>query len=554
MSSNKVKDMLFVDMKYVILYRKLGFSETSPDIFQYDYSDTSITIDSEGQNFTYLDNKYPLLNYKHFVILECIDRLLKKGYQSDSIRVGEDDCDLSITNQDGARIRVFAAQWGKDYSELRRTFRYAGLGIDVLYTSQLSGGLVDYISQINTPDGTFQYGIFERDSNLYKYTFSNPETDNDYPKGFVVKNGELIKYIGKDTDIPIPYGIRRIGSGAFWNNLELCSVQIPDSVTCICGDAFVYCENLKTVNIPPSVDQMGDNPFAGCLDVVIDNQSPFFVCEQGVLFDKDRRTLIHYTASKPDDHYDIPESVEWIGKHGFYKCCNLKYVRVSQNVKFMGNNAFSDCINIHLVNESPFFVYEGGVLYNREKTTCMHYSMGSGVKDVKLADTVRTIGRNCFWNCTMIQSIEIPRSVRQIGYNPFANCKNVHLINHSPFYSIKDGVLYNSDYTELVCCPSTAPIKGVVDIPGTVVNIGRNAFTGCENLKRIRIPESVKYISRGAFSECSNLEQIDIPSSISEIGDWCFNKCSSLKKISIPECVDIAPNTFKGCNIEVLRE
>ena len=227
-------------------------------------------------------------------------------------------------------------------------------------------------------------------------------------------------------------------------------------------------------------------------------------------------------------------------------------MRITKNVKFMGNNAFSDCINIHLINDSPYFAYEGGVLYNKEKTTCMHYSMGSGVKDVKLADTVRTIGRNCFWNCTMIDSIEIPQSVRQIGYNPFANCRNVRLINHSPFYATKDGALYNSDFTELVCCPSTAPIEGTVTIPDTVINIGRNAFTGCINLERIRIPENVKFISRGAFSECINLKEIEMPESVEDLGDWCFNKCRSLERVIIPRNLSIKPNTFNSCNAEVI--
>ncbi|KQM09843.1 hypothetical protein AOA81_06270 [Methanomassiliicoccales archaeon RumEn M2] len=546
--------MLFIDMKYIILYRKLGFSEIQPDIFQYVYGDTSIIIDSEGQKYEFLGKKYPLLCYKDFVILECIDRLLKKGYKSDSILLGGSDCDLLLKSEDGQPVKVFAAQWGKDYSTLCKTFEYSGTGIEVLYTSQLSGGLVDFISIIYTPEGTYRYGLFEREAKTDGYMFSNPLPDPDYPNGFVVKNGELLKYIGKEKDVRIPDGITRIGSGAFWNNLNLESVFIPESVTCICGDAFVYCENLKRANIPESVDQMGDDPFAGCKDISIDNRSPFFINEGGVLFDKDRRFLIHYTASLSGERYEIPETVEWIGKHSFYKCENLKCVRISKNVKFMGNNAFSDCFNIHLENESPYFAYEGGVLYNKEKTTCMHYSMGSGVKDVKLADTVRTIGRNCFWNCYMIDSIEIPKSVRQIGYNPFANCRNVHLINHSPFYDIKDGVLYNSDFTELVCCPSTAPMNGTVTIPDTVINIGRNAFTGCIGLKRLVIPGSVKYISRGAFSECSNLEDIEIPATIEDIGEWCFNKCSSLRQVAIPSNIDVKPNTFNSCGAEVIRK
>lgn len=42
--AEKTKDTLFIDMKYVILYRKLGYDEIAPDIFVYRYSDTELTI------------------------------------------------------------------------------------------------------------------------------------------------------------------------------------------------------------------------------------------------------------------------------------------------------------------------------------------------------------------------------------------------------------------------------------------------------------------------------------------------------------------------------
>jgi hypothetical protein len=551
--ANKVKDTLFIDMKYIILYRKLGYSEAMPDVFRYEYDDTTITIYSEEQRYEYLGRNYPLLEYKDFVLLECIDRLLKKGYPSANVSRDCIGCDLLLHNEDGEAVRIFAAQWGKDYAKLCESFEYEGSGTVVLYTSQLSGGLVDFISAIHVPNGIFSSGIFERDAKRRGYELRNPSPDPNYGEDFIVRHAELLKYVGKGEHVSIPEGIERIGSGAFWNNLTLKSVTVPDSVNCICGDAFIYCNNLEKVNIPESVDQIGDDPFAGCKNIAIDNRSPHFVNDSGVLFDRSLRFLIHYTASKPDEHYEIPETVEWIGKHSFYNCENLRCVHITKNVKFMGNNAFSDCYSLHLVNDSPYFVYEGGVLYNREKTTCMHYSMGSGVKDVVIADTVRTIGRNSFWNCYMIDSITIPKSVRQIGYNPFANCTNVKLINNSPFYALVDGVLYNSSVEELVCCPSSAAASGTVRIPDSVINIGRNAFAGCVNLISIDIPDSVRFISRGAFSGCSRLEHARVPDALEELGDWCFNGCASLRRIELPAHLDVKPNTFNGCDAEVVR-
>lgn len=551
--AEKTKDTLFIDMKYIILYRKLGYKEIADDVFTYDYADTTIIIKSEEQKYVYCGKEYPLLVYKDFVVLECIDRLLKKGYSSKDVIRFERGYDLSLMKDDVVYCGIYAEGWGKNYAKMIDEYSYSTDDTVCLYTSQLSGGIVDYKSEIHTKNGTFYNGIFERSTPKYNNNFWNVEEDGEYSKEFVVKKGELLKYLGNDSIVSIPYGITRIGAGAFWNNLAIEQVTIPESVTCICGDAFVYCENLKSANIPASVIEMGDDPFAGCLEIVIDNKSAEFVLKGGVLFDKSMRTLIHYSSSKQDRAYIIPLTVEWIGKHSFYKCEHLQEVTITKNVKFMGNNAFSDCRNIHIVNESSYFHYINGVLYDRSKTTCMHYSMGSGVKTVILEDTVRTIGRNCFWNCDMIEKIIIPKSVRQIGYNPFANCKNVVIENHSPYYAERDGILYDATVSELVFCPPTAAKYKIVVLPDTVINIGRSAFTGCITLTDITLPQHLKYISRGAFSGCSKLKEITIPQSVEDVADWCFNNCTALGKAYIPKHIILAPNTFEGCDAEIIR-
>lgn len=45
-------------------------------------------------------------------------------------------------------------------------------------------------------------------------------------------------------------------------------------------------------------------------------------------------------------------------------------------------------------------------------------------------------------------------------------------------------------------------------IPDTVVEIGANAFEGCNKITSIVIPESVTKIGAGAFSGCSVLTDI----------------------------------------------
>ena len=91
-------------------------------------------------------------------------------------------------------------------------------------------------------------------------------------------------------------------------------------------------------------------------------------------------------------------------------------------------------------------------------------------------------------------------------------------------------------------------INKVVIQPG-VTSIGKNAFSGCENLKSITIPEGVTSIGGNAFGGCSSLTSITIPEGVTSIGKYAFDGCENLKSITIPEGVtSIEDETFQWCS------
>lgn len=551
MSENKiVRDTLFIDMKYIILYRKLGYIEIKPDIFEYTYNNIIITIESENQLFIFKKKSYPLKEYKDFVLLECIDRLLKKGYSANQILLHHNNFHLTVLKENHILFNILVSGWD-EYKYLLSSYTHKSDYIVVLYTSQLSGGLVDFISTIYSQEGVYNTGMMEKKADLEKFKLSYEKSSIQYPEDFEVHNDVLKKYKGHQSIVQIPYGVKRIDTGVFWNTLFLEEIIIPDTVTCIAGDSFIYCKNLKKINIPSRVDEIGDDPFAGCDNLLIVNKSPNFIIVDDVLFDKNKKILIHYPPQSPRREYNIPETVEWIGKHSFYKCNNLESVRITKNVRFMGNNVISDCQKIILKNESPFFKYEEGGLYNKEKTEIFHYSMGMNKKTFEIANGVRKIGRNCFWNCRKLEKIIIPPSVREIGYNPFASCINLEFENYSKNFCVENGLLLDSEKKQVICCTSKIAEK-VVNLPRSLVNIGRNSFTGCESLKELDIPYGVQQISRGAFSGCINLKKIHIPKTVKKIEGWAFNGCKNLNRIKIYKDTKLAKNALNNCDVELV--
>ncbi len=311
-----VIDTLFIDMKYLILYHKLGFQEVSPDIYLKHYPDCSIRINSEEQLFFYEDFSYPLLDHKDFVILECLDRLLGLGYTSSEVQLKGSIFDIALKKNNTILLNIICEQWGDDFEEQRKIFCSSDDLPSVIYTSKLSGGLIDWISSIWFGGSEYRHGIFDEGCTPFSFSESscwNVQNTQDYPAEFIVKDGILIKYSGSDQHVRIPEGIIKIESGAFWNCTFLQSAYLPKTVISIGGDAFVYCENLQRVNIPASVHEMGDDPFAGCLNLDIQNKSQAFILEDGVLFDREKKILIHYASHNTRSSYTVPETVEWLG-------------------------------------------------------------------------------------------------------------------------------------------------------------------------------------------------------------------------------------------------
>ena len=543
MADNRVAGTLFNDMKYIYLYHRLGFKETNPDVFVKRYDGCTVTINSEEQNFIFQDRQYQLSEHRDFVILELLDQLLFNGCLPGNITI--DRTSLSVTGK--KRIDIRCEQWGKDYKSTKGQTELNPN--EAIYTSRLSGGMIDRLYVANIDGTLFSKGVIERlPGDIEPF---NPHSNNTYDEAFIVEDDVLIEYVGDSTNVIIPNGITKVETGAFWNKVGVRKITVPDSVTSIGGDAFVYCYDLETVNIPSSVDDIGDDPFAGCPKLIVTNNSDYFRLIDGVLYTKDLTRLIHYTPSLPASEFTIPDSVEWIGKHSFYNCNNLETVTIGKNVDYIGNNVFSDCHNLVLINNSPNFVYRDGALMNKECTTIFHYSHGRDEDVYAIPDTVRTIGRNSFWNCKRLLKVIIGKNVRQIGYNPFANCDNLEFESHSPHFKSIDGALYDKDVRELICCTNRVVSENMV-IPSTVKNIGRNSLSNCSSMKTVELPEGLESISRGAFNHCSGLKEVYVPDSVEIIEKWAFSYCDSLDKIYINRRTELNAETFTGTDVEVI--
>ena len=309
-----------------------------------------------------------------------------------------------------------------------------------------------------------------------------------YAGEFVIPEG--VKHIGayafnwcdKITSIVIPKSVTSIGNDAFHGCSSLTSIAMGDGVTSIGNEAFGSCTSLNSIILPKSVTSIGENPFEKCeslasINVADDNSH--YCSVDGVLFNKDRTTIIRYPQGKSEEYYSIPDSVRTIGTYAFDYCSNLTNVYISNNVTSIETRAFQIC---------------------------------EGLRSIVIPDTVISIGRAAFSYCTRLVSATISNNVKIIEKFTFIYCKKLSsIVIPDSVTCIESKAFYS--------CHNMASVT----LGNSVENIGELAFAYLsEDLTSIKIPRSIKSIGKKAFY-CTYLNQATIPYG-TELGENAFDE------------------------------
>ena len=73
---------------------------------------------------------------------------------------------------------------------------------------------------------------------------------------------------------------------------------------------------------------------------------------------------------------------------------------------------------VYVVDDSPFYSSEDGVLFNKEKTEIIFYPPGKTDTTYKIPDSVETIRTGCFKN-SYLKEVELPASLKLVEHRAF---------------------------------------------------------------------------------------------------------------------------------------
>lgn len=285
-----------------------------------------------------------------------------------------------------------------------------------------------------------------------------PNRTNAADSDFVIEDGVLTEYKGKENDIVIPIGVKEIGNRAFYDDISITSIDIPNSVTTIGYCAFSGCNRLTSINIPNSVTAIDEGAFEECYRLKNINIPNGIITINARTFEGCRNLT----------SINIPNSVTTIGYRAFYDCENLTNINIPDGVTSIGREAFDGTtwFDAKRKDSKNHLVIINNILIEAKEAE----------GDITIPDGVITIADSAFERCDKLISVHIPDSVTTIGCSAFYGCKSLTNINIPDSVTTIGCVVFEETpwFEE----------QGLIILNDTLIDV-------CKNLTSVTLPKEV---------------------------------------------------------------
>lgn len=140
--------------------------------------------------------------------------------------------------------------------------------------------------------------------------------------------------------------------------------------------------------------------------------------------------------------------------------------------------------------------------------------MCSGLSEIVLPTTLKTIDYRAFYDCSALANIALPNGLEELSEESFYGCSKL----------------------------------ASIQIPDKITKIERNTFGGCIGLSSITWPDQLSVIGDYSFFCCKNLTTISLPDTVTEIDEYAFYNCSKLSSVILSKEIKILnEHAFEEC-------
>ena len=100
------------------------------------------------------------------------------------------------------------------------------------------------------------------------------------------------------------------------------------------------------------------------------------------------------------------------------------------------------------------------------------------------------------------------------------------------YISVRDGIVYNKEETEMVSAAPCALEKDVLTLPDTLKEIPAGSFKACKGIKKLVFGKNITSIGNGAFAY-SNIENVQMNDNVTALDEYAFYYCTKLANVNL---------------------
>lgn len=350
--------------------------------------------------------------------------------------------------------------------------------------------------------------------------------------------------------VTLPEKLNKIGESVFYDCASLTSVYIPNQVQRIEAETFNMCRKLASVTFGNGLKYIGRSAFSQCtsltslvLPAFIDTigSSGFNYCTNIniITCNAENPPVLQYNALSGFS-YDIPVYVSFSSIDAYKADVNWKAFKNLQPATIL------DGINYKITSDKMPYTVEvtkysskstgdlvipANVKFNNINFAVtsigeMAFEGYSGIKSVRIPNSVRYIGAGAFRSCTQLMDITMSDSITRICYEAF---------NNTAWYKSISEMAYLGNAL-IKCKVGMIGTPYLADISNRTRLIADQAFSWCFRLSSVTLPASLKYIGDNAFYACGNLSAITCHATTPpQLGESVFLGVNPAIPLTVPD-------------------
>ncbi len=338
-------------------------------------------------------------------------------------------------------------------------------------------------------------------------------------------------------DVGSSFRITEVDYRGFYENKAITEVYLPDYITKLGQQSFMYCSNLTKVCLSSAAVFVNSHMFACCpnLETVYYNG---VAAETGTVRIPASVTDIKNNVFEHGSGYNngntnrkikrfYAPGITEIKGTAFQSCAALEYVYAPSAAK-IGANAFQHCVALETVVISPNLDFVGAVAFDNTglKTLYPDGTQNPEEGTVLMPTTLTTMDNNGhFMNGNHFARFTkfIARGMTDVPNRAFQNCSQLVSVEFSPSLMALRTNASNSDQSPFYNCSSLVSIS-----PSTwgTMTIGAGTFRSCSSLANYLDMKNTGITEiPSMFAAYTALEGVTFPASLTEFtGDQHFRE------------------------------